>query len=166
MRLPKHVEQAILSKPGVKITKHAKKPKRAGKKQLVEPSITLKIGGKLAATIPVETSSEINSRQWRARHRRTGAAWNAVKNVFGPNLSLLAGFAEAYHRGQTLNIVFTRLDKRRLDEMANLGTSMKAVEDALAFIMGANDGDLRWKARPAQEHSDLIGVRIEMEIAP
>lgn len=164
MKLPKHVEQAILSKPGVKVTTHAKKPKKAKKNQLVEPIITL-TNGKLVATIAVETSSEINSRQWRARHRRTGAAWNAVKNVFGPNLALLAGFAEAYHRGQTLNIVFTRLDKRRLDEMANLGTSMKAVEDALAFIMGANDGDLRWKARPAQEHSDLIGVRIEMEIA-
>jgi hypothetical protein len=117
----------------------------------------------LAASIDVKTVGEVNGRDWKARSRRTDAAWQAVGNTLGRHLSLLAPFADAYHGGKALRIVFTRLGGRRMDR-SNLPTAIKATEDALAFMMGACDGDPRWRSEFAQEPGGAFGVRVEMQV--
>jgi hypothetical protein len=119
--------------------------------------------GRLRIAIPVKAVGEVNGRDWKARSRRTDAAWQAVGNTLGRHLSLLAPFADAYHGGKALRIVFTRLGGRRMDR-SNLPTAIKATEDALAFMMGACDGDPRWRSEFAQEPGGACGVRVEVEI--
>jgi hypothetical protein len=68
-----------------------------------------------------------------------------------------------YHSGKALRITFTRLGENRLDR-ANLSTALKATEDAIAYMLGANDGDDRWQSTYEQEDSALIGVRVEIQI--
>ena len=74
-------------------------------------------------------------------------------------------FIESYHAGRIVYIRFTRLGVRRLDP-ANLGGSLKATEDALALMFGANDGDLNWQASFHQHVSEKIGIRIELSLSP
>ena len=66
MRLPKHVEQAILSKPGVKVTPHAKKRKRAAKK-LPDPAAVLFESAcvKHGLHVPVSEYRFCPPRRWR-----------------------------------------------------------------------------------------------------
>ena len=111
--------------------------------------------------VGVETRSESNKRTWQDRSRRTIAARRAVSALFGKTLSALAPFAEHYHAGGSLRIVFTRLAPTKLDR-GNVSVALKAVEDALALMLGADDGDARWLASYEQEKSDRYGVRIEM----
>jgi hypothetical protein len=85
------------------------------------------------------------------------------RRPLGRHLSLMAPFADAYHGGKALRIVFTRLGGRRMDR-SNLPTAIKATEDALAFMMGACDGDPRWRNEFAQEPGGAFGVRIELEV--
>ncbi len=110
--------------------------------------------------IPLETRSEINLRQWQKRSKRTDAAWSAVSKAFGPHLAYLVRFASDYHAGLPVMVKFTRLGGRRLDR-SNLPTALKAVEDAVAWLMGADDGAVNWRAEWEQEACDGCGVRIE-----
>ncbi len=162
MKLPRELEERILATPGVTV-RHAGQPGnfRDVTKNLVEPSV-LFAGGKLVATLAVATASEINGRDWRARSRRTGTAWRAVSRTLGPHLILLAQFAAAYHRGESLRVRLVRLGGRTLDR-SNLPTATKAVEDAVAFMLGADDGDRRWCAEWDQEPGP-VGVRVEIEV--
>ena len=78
MKLSRELEQKILSMPGVTV-RHAgqvEKPDEPAK--LVEPCVVL-AGGKLTAFIPVETASEINLMQWKAKNRRGGKAWTYLR---------------------------------------------------------------------------------------
>jgi hypothetical protein len=121
-------------------------------------------GNRLTLYIPVRTASEVNGRDWRARSRRSNASWRAVSKVCGPLLWLLHPYATAYHEGKALKIVFTRLGGHKMDR-SNLPSACKGVEDALAFIAGADDGDAKWSARFEQEpDAERVGVRIEIEI--
>lgn len=163
MRLPKHVEQAILSKPGVKVTPHAKKRKRSAKK-MVEPSVTF-ADGKLVATLPVYTVSEINQRGWRARHRRNVEARRIVNEALGRPTISLSTFRDAFLAGKVLRVKFVRMGGRKLDR-SNLPTATKATEDAVADLLLINDGSDQWDVSFAQEPGGPIGVRIEMEVTP
>jgi len=111
--------------------------------------------------IPLVTSSEINGRDWEARSRRSNAAWKAVSQALGPHLRDLAPIAESYHSGETITIRLTRIGGRKLDR-SNLPTALKATEDAVAFLIGADDGDPRWQAEWDQEPGGPMGVRIEV----
>lgn len=111
--------------------------------------------------VGVLTRSESNERKWQDKSNRTKAARAAVSKCFGKSLPSLAQFAEHYHAGGSLRIVFTRLAPKRLDR-GNVSTALKAVEDALALMLGADDGDARWLATYAQETSERYGVRIEL----
>jgi hypothetical protein len=53
----------------------------------------------------------------------------------------------------------------KLSRALDLPTAIKATEDALAFVMGASDGDPRWRSESAQEPGGAFGVRIEMQVA-
>lgn len=113
--------------------------------------------------IAVETRSEANGREWRSRSSRTQAARRAVSRAFGPSLRAAAPLAEHYHGGGALRVLFTRIGVRKLDA-ANLGPALKATEDAVAMLLGADDGDERWRSEFAQEpdRDGRCGVRVEM----
>lgn len=112
--------------------------------------------------VGVETRSETNKRSWKDRNRRTIAARKAVSWLFGRTLAHVAPFAAHYHAGKPLRVVFTRLAPHRLDR-GNVSPALKAVEDAVALYLGADDGDDRWQAEYGQEHNPKIGVRVMME---
>lgn len=162
MKLPKHIEQAILSRPGVKVTAHAKKRKRTGKK-MVEPT-GMFANGKLVVTLPIITVSEINQRGWRARHRRNVEARQIVNKFMSQSTIGLTTFRDAFIAGKTIRVKFVRLGGRKLDR-SNLPTATKATEDAVADLLLINDGSDQWDVSFAQEPGGLMGVRIEMEIA-
>jgi hypothetical protein len=117
---------------------------------------------RVVAVVPCEVPSLANDRDWRTRNRVTQAHRLAVSRALGPHLAALAPLAEHYHRGGTLRVVLTRLGGRQLDRMANLGASLKYVEDAVALMLGASDGADNWDCKPAQEPGGLAGVRIEL----
>lgn len=116
--------------------------------------------------IPLVTTSEVNSRDWRKRSKRTDAAWAAVSKAVGRSLNYLAAFAFDFHDlGLPVYARFTRLGGRKLDK-SNLPTALKATEDALCFMMGADDGAANWHPSWAQEPCDGMGVRIELSSEP
>jgi len=118
-------------------------------------------GGGVAFTLPVATASEANGRDWRARSARTTQARAVVSRCLGPHLRRLAPFADHYHAGRPLGVRLVRLGGRRLDRTANLGPALKAVEDAVALMLGADDGDPRWQSEADQEPGGPAGVRVE-----
>lgn len=111
--------------------------------------------------LPIPTASEINLRDWRARSRRTDVAWQVVSRCFGRQLDHLSHIARHYHAGRPIAVKLTRLATKRLDN-TNVPTSLKAVEDAVCFMLGANDGDPRWLSTFHQEVGEVIGVRVEL----
>ena len=129
----------------------------------VTPSVTID-GGKLTAVIPCILRSEANKNdKLRQKLKRKMSVKKAVKEALGPHAFLLALFAEAYHRGKVLRIVFTRLGGRRLDR-GNLAVSFKTVEDILEGALLANDGSPLWQSSYEQEPGGPVGVRIELTI--
>lgn len=112
-------------------------------------------------TLPIETASEANGRDWKARSNRNKEARRIVAKEIGCRWEFFYRFPVAYHRGEKLKLIFTRLGGRRLDK-ANVGAALKATEDAVALLFGANDGDDRWDAEFEQQPGGLKGVRIEI----
>ena len=154
------VNLAVFEKP-----KKAVEPEEPEAKKRTKPLATkvcvLDPSGSLRIVVAVVTHSEGNAKEWKARHRRTGQAWMAVSDAV--DRELLAPFSTYYRAGQPLSIKFVRLGGKHIDGMANLGMTMKGCEDALAFLIGANDGSPNWVAA-AQQEEDLpfLGVRIEI----
>lgn len=112
-------------------------------------------------TLPIETASESNGRNWKARSNRNKEARRIVSREIGSRWEHFARFPVAYHRGERIRIVFTRLGGRKLDR-ANVGPSLKGVEDAVALLFGASDGSELWDASFEQQPTGLKGVRIEI----
>lgn len=139
--------------------------KALGTGELVAPAVA-RIGDVFTAVLPVVTASEANkSEHWRHRSKRTNNAWRVVSRTLGPHLDSLAPLALHYHSGGKLRIRFVRLGGRRLDR-GNVPNSLKATEDALAFMLGASDGNhLQWLAEYDQIPGGASGVRVEMERA-
>jgi len=114
--------------------------------------------------LPIPTVSEINHRDWKARSRRSNVAWNVVSQCLGKHLDYLSHISRHYHCGRPIRVKLTRLATRRLDN-SNLGPAVKATEDAVAFMLGADDGDARWLSEFSQEVGSVIGVRLELQPA-
>lgn len=112
-------------------------------------------------TLPIATASEANGRDWRKRSNRTRAARKIVSEQLGRALVWVAAFAAHYHAGGALRVTFTRLGGKRLDN-SNLPPALKATEDAVALMFGADDGDPRWRAEWGQEPGGPGGVRVEL----
>jgi hypothetical protein len=129
--------------------------------KLVEPGVGI-VEGKLVAFIPCVTRSEANESKWTRKMSRKLSAKRAVRETLGPHLMLLVPFAEAYHQGQALKVVLTRLGGRTLDR-CNLPTSMKAVEDMIAGALLADDGSPQWHVSYEQEPGE-VGVKVEIEL--
>ncbi len=117
--------------------------------------------------VPVVTKAEVNqggSRGgWRTARQRTINAHNRISKALGAKLEYLAPFGVHYHKGGALRITITRLGGQRLDRV-NLGSALKAAEDAVAKHLGADDGDERWHLVTDQRPGGLIGIRIVLEI--
>lgn len=47
----------------------------------------------------------------------------------------------------------------------NLPSALKGVEDAVAFLIGADDADPRWRCECRQEPGGPLGVKIELAVA-
>ena len=145
---------------GQTVAPPAREPKP---KEFVEPGIVIE-PHRLVILVDVETTNETNARDWRARSRRSGQAWKRTRNAIGVHLGALEPFARVYASGGALKVKFTRLGGRHLDQMANLGASMKGVEDAMAYLLGADDGDPRWHAIAQQKPGGPMGVEVVLEV--
>jgi hypothetical protein len=112
--------------------------------------------------LPIKTASEANGRDWRKRSNRTQQARRIVSRDLGKVLWLVPQFGERLHlRKQPLVVRITRLGGRKLD-LANLGPALKATEDAVALMLGIDDGDPRWQVEFHQEPGGPYGVRLEL----
>lgn len=121
-----------------------------------------RVAGGVEFRVGVRTASEANQRGWQGKSRRTHAARLAVSRLLGPFLRAVADVAEHYHAGGTLDVVLTRVGGKRLDPTVNLPSALKATEDAVALMLGADDGDPRWRCRCEQETGGLVGVRVRV----
>lgn len=92
----------------------------------------------MTVTIPIRLVSEANMREhWATKHRRKKAQQGAVKLVFA---------TYKMPPKPPVIVALTRIGARKLDP-DNLAGSMKHVQDAVADILGVDDGDetkVRW----------------------
>lgn len=111
----------------------------------------------MTVTVPVRLVSEANMREhWATKHRRKKQQQSMVKLVF------------VSHKVPQPPVVvaMTRIGARKLDP-DNLAGSMKHVQDAVADILGVDDGD---EARVRWVYQQRIGKRgeyaVEIELKP
>lgn len=144
----------------------AAKPAKA-KAELVANAFIPPPAGKLGPVtfvVGVQTASEANEAHWQRRASRSGIIRKAVSRVLGKELAYLVPFAVAFHKGLHVRVHFVRLGGRRMDKLANLGTAMKAAEDAVCLILGADDGADNWVPTCDQEPGGPYGVRITLSL--
>lgn len=132
--------------------------KRKAKPALVDP-LFVQPGTWL---IPCEVPSLANDREWQTRSRVAQAHRRAVSRAMGRTLPYLAPFAERYHSGGALVVKLTRLGGKALDRTANLPASLKYIEDAIALMVGADDGAVNWLCECDQQAGGACGVRVEL----
>lgn len=114
--------------------------------------------------VGVKTASEVNLHEWRNRSKRTGVIRRAVSAVVGPYLRHLVPFAEAYHNRLPVRVHMVRLGGRKLDKLANLGSSLKAAEDAIALMLGADDGSPLWVPTCDQRPGGPYGIEVTLSL--
>jgi FAD/FMN-containing dehydrogenase len=153
VKLPPDLERKVLELAGVK---PAAKPRR-GEVELVAASHP----APGVWVIPFECVNESNQRRWQGRSRRAGAAWRAVRAVI--RIADLWQFETLHDCGRPIRARFVRLGGKRLDPLANLPASLKGIEDAVAYLVGIDDGDPRWVPSCDQEPGGPAGVRVELE---
>lgn len=134
--------------------------KTHGKVELVEASFI----APSTWIVPLETRNESNQRNWRARNRRSGAAWMAVRAVV--QLQYLSQWELIHRWGYCIYARFTRLGGQRLDPLVNLPSALKGVEDAMCYLLGIDDSSPLWKPCCDQEPGAAYGVRIELSSVP
>lgn len=124
----------------------------------------VQVGDVLKFTIAVEMPSRANiEKGWQKRNRMVPVHRKAVSRMFGKHLAKLVPYAEAYHQGKSINIRIIRLGGKKLDRTANLPMACKAIEDAIALLIGADDGAPNWYCSCDQDSGGWVGVRIELE---
>jgi hypothetical protein len=114
-----------------------------------------------AWTVPVESPSLANGRDWRTRNRVAQAHRRAVSRALGRSLRTLAVYADHLHAGGTLRVTLTRLGGRALDRHDNLPAALKYCLDGCCLMIGVDDSDDRLDVRYGQEPGGLHGVRVE-----
>lgn len=161
MKLPRELEAKVLQLAGLAPDAP---PDRAAP-DLIAPRVEVRADGALVFDVPCVMPSLANSREWRTRNRVAQAHRRAVSRGLGPHLRLLAPFAEHYHANRPLAVLLTRLGGQALDRTANLPAALKYIEDALALMLGADDGAAHWVCRCEQLPGGLTGARIELRRA-
>lgn len=125
----------------------------------VRPAVTRCDETGLDFTVPIRIDSELNlPGHWRGRWARFAEHRQAVE-LGWPRVDGVPARLEA-----PAVVTLTRLaPKRILDEHDNLRSGFKGAVDAIAGMLGLDDGDSRitWEYR--QETSKAYGVRITVE---
>lgn len=157
---------AAIQRPVAPESKPAKQKKKE-KTELVPNEFIPPPAGKLGPVtfvVGVKTASEANESLWQNKSKRKGVIRSAVSRVLGKQLAYLVPFSIAFHKGLPVRVHFVRLGGQRLDKLANLGTSMKAAEDTVCLMLGADDGADNWKPTCDQEPGGPYGIRITFSL--
>jgi hypothetical protein len=112
--------------------------------------------------IGIETKSEANLRVTKSEISRKASQKKAICKVLGRNLRALVPFNEDFHTGKPIRVTITRIGGRTLDR-GNLWRALKAAEDAVALMLGADDGSPLWQMDVAQQPGERIGLKIQLE---
>jgi hypothetical protein len=118
---------------------------------------------------PIVTASEANGREWRKRSNRTKAARDVVSRHMAPTWKFYGPIGDHWRAGGVIRAVFTRLGGHVLDA-ANVGTALKATEDAVCLILGVDDRPPLWLSTFDQVVKTTagglqpVGVRVELTI--
>jgi hypothetical protein len=159
--IPEHHPAILQAKAKGMITDLVGESKPTAKEQTLNPEVRTMRNG-MAWVLPIITRSEANGRDWRARSSRTQQARKVVSRCMGSSLWHLAPFAKWLHEDKLpLAITFIRLGGRKLDA-ANLGSALKSTEDAVAMMLGIDDGDHRWRVEfrqaPCSKHAVIVEI--------
>ncbi len=144
---------------GVRLEALAPSEKRASKRELLP---TYRVGP-LAWQIGVEVVPEMNLRSHQSRIARGAAQKRAVMQAVAPDWRLWGPTGDHCRAGKPLLVRFVRLGGKRLDTI-NLMTCFKSCEDAMASLLGCNDGSTFWRLECEQETVAGIGIRVELEM--
>ena len=112
---------------------------------------------RVTLTLPgLGLTSRSNAREhWTTRRRRDRAEEVAVRLAWAG-----AGLG-GWHPPLPLTVVMVRLGGKPMDD-DNLGGAFKALRDALAELLGVDDGDPRVRWRPRQSPGPARSVRISI----
>lgn len=138
------------------------KPRKRRPAEMVTPGIAVE-PERVVILVAMETVNETNARQWQARSRRSGMAWDRVRKAVGPHLGALEPYCRHWENGGALRVRFVRLGGRALDR-SNIPPATKGVEDAIAYLLGASDGDPRWHPEWDCVPGGVVGVEITLEV--
>ena len=153
------VEKGLIPESAIQSTK------KRSEKPMIEPIIAPWSDDGIVFALPIKTTSEANARAWKEKSARNKEARKIVAKFMAKHARKFLPFNEHWHAGGTLKLVFIRLGCRQLDTLANLGTSLKGVEDAVAMMLGADDGSNRWQARADQfPETAFVGVQVRIDI--
>lgn len=136
---------------------------RPGKKEFVVESFD----GVGVWVIPAWLESESNrGGQLKGVIQRKAAVKKAVWKALGPHWRAFGPVGDAIRSGAYAAITVTRMGGRGLDT-GNLWRAVKPVEDAIAILLGVDDGLPGWRSAfsVGQEPGPLWGVRVEMRTA-
>ena len=163
MKLPRELEEKILSRPDVVIHgRQAEKPTRQPRpKEFVGAGVAIFVN-KIMIHIPTETKSEANQRGWQGKAKRTKSARQIMYQTLWRHHGALTRFVEHFHGQGCLRVTFTRLGGRELDD-DNLRSACKSVRDTVAALMLGDDRDPRFVWMYGQEPGGAVGVRVEIE---
>lgn len=117
--------------------------------------------GFVEVEIPIRIESEMNRRDhWGVRRKRRQAHEEATYYTLLGFGRVLQGIAQQ----PRLAVTLTRLAPTRLDS-DNLASGFKFCRDAIANLLGIDDGDDRidWRYRQERAHGYSARVRIEAE---
>ena len=108
----------------------------------------------------MRTKSELNQREhWVKKYRRTKLQKDTTKAVlmtFTQNTDFGTG---------KITVTFVRIAKRKIDKGDNLASAFKAVRDAVAMLIGVDDGSDRYEwiyeQRIERNRLDMVEIKIE-----
>ncbi len=168
MKRTKTVDVSALRARGLDVTERGvrldamPRDKRASKRELVPNAYVGCQGNWLAWQIGVEVVSEANLRSRHERSARAAAQKRAVMAFLAPDWKIWGPAGDHCRAGKPLLVRLTRIGGKRLDRV-NLMVAFKAVEDAVAALLGCNDGSPFWLLECEQCSADGVGIRIEFE---
>lgn len=114
--------------------------------------------------VPVYCYAGDNARGFKKQIGRAGHERRPVYHTLARQLRALAPFADAAQAGRTVRITLTRIGGNKMDA-ANVVAALKYVQDAVADLLGVDDGKecLDWEYGQAPGRRKH-GVRIQLEL--
>lgn len=146
---------------------HSDKPdeKPQKRRELMAPSLFVEPA---TWVVPIRLQSEMNKGViQKGSMSRNKHVKNAIYRALGPHWRIWGPVGDRIRAGHPCSIKAIRLGGTGLD-VANLWAAMKFPEDAIANMLGCEDGWPVWKQSFSvdQEPGRLWGLRIEMQVPP